>query len=163
MPPATERLADLVESAAYGCVLVIAAVAVVGVSEISEGYGAELVGGVGVATWLAHLYAHLLAGHVRHPDPFHRSEIARAMAQGAPILVAPVLPAAALLLGRTDVVTVSASRVLAIVVGFGQLLAVGAYVARVAPGVRRRSWWTFAALTVLVGLLVVGLTVALGH
>ena len=158
----TEHVAELVEAAAYGCVLVIAALAVVGVAEISVGYGAELVAGVGVATWLAHVYADLLAGHVRHTDPLHRREIRRAMAVGAPILVAPILPAVVLLAGRLDAVPVHAARVVAIVVAFVQLLAIGVYVARWAPG-GVRSWWGFGIATVLVGVVVVGLTVALGH
>jgi hypothetical protein len=46
-------------------------------------------------------------------------------------------------------------------VAFGQLLGIGVYVARESPG--QRSWWGFGAFTTLVGLVVVGLTVALGH
>ena len=60
-----ERLAELVSAASYGTVLVLAALSVISVSEVAHGHGAELVAGVGVATWLAHLFAEILGGHVR--------------------------------------------------------------------------------------------------
>jgi hypothetical protein len=64
-----ERLAEVVSAAGYGSVLVLAALSVIGVSEVALGHGAELVAGVGVATWLAHVFAEILGDHVRHPEP----------------------------------------------------------------------------------------------
>jgi hypothetical protein len=157
-----ERLAELVSAASYGCVLVLAALGVIGVSQVALGHGAELVAGVGLATWIAHLFAELLGGHVRKLAPLHRHEVMQAMVDGSPILVATVLPAVALLLGRLDVLGDSAARLTAIAVTLVQLLAIGAFVARVAPA-RRRASWIYAAATAAVGLVVVLITVLLGH
>jgi hypothetical protein len=157
-----ERLAELVSAAAYGSALVLAALSVIGVSEVSVGHGAELVAGVGVATWIAHLFAEVLGEHVRAPQPVGWSKVKRAMADGSPILVASILPALVLLLGRLDVMSPRAARVIAIVITIGQLLAVGILVARVANVPTRRKW-LFAAATLAIGIVVVTLSVLLGH
>jgi len=160
IPP--ERLAELVGAASYGTVLVLAALSVIGVSDVALGHGAELVAGVGGATWLAHLFAELLGRHVRHVEPLRAGEVVRAMADGSPILVSTVLPAFVLLLGRLDVVGDAAARLVAILVAVAQLLAIGALVGRraAAPPTAR---WVFAAATAAVGLSVVAVTVLLGH
>jgi hypothetical protein len=158
----TERLAELVSAAAYGTVLVLAALSVISVSDVALGHGSELVAGVGVATWLAHLFAELLGDHIRRDEPLSAGEIRRAMVDGSPILAATVLPALVLLLGRLDVVSATTARVVSVLVAVVQLVAIGAYVGRVAPG-RAAAPWAFAAVTATVGLLVVGLSVLLGH
>ena len=160
IPP--ERLAELVSAAAYGTALVLAALSVVGVSDVALGHGAELVAGVGGATWLAHLFAELLADHLRHDEPLRASEVLRAMADGSPILVSALLPAFVLLLGRLDVVGDATARLGAILVAVAQLLAIGAFVGHraAAPRVAR---WAFAAATAAVGISMVAVTVLLGH
>jgi len=157
-----DRLAELVSAAAYGSVLVLAALTVVGVSEVALGHGAELVAGVGLATWGAHLFAELLGGHVHHPTPLHRSEIKRAAIDGSPIFAATVLPAAVLMLGRLDVINPATARIVAILIAIVQLLSIGGLVAQVAPS-RPSTIWTFAGLVGGVGVAVVLLTVLLGH
>jgi hypothetical protein len=157
-----DRLSEYVSAASYGSVLVLAALAVIGVSDVAEGHGVELIGGVGLATWIAHLFAELLGEHIRHDEPVDRTELARAAVDGSPILVSTVLPAAVLLLGRLDVITDQAARVAAIVVAIVQLASVGAFVARIAP-VPALTAWTFGLATAGVGIVVVGLTVSLGH
>jgi hypothetical protein len=157
-----ERLAELVSAASYGCVLVLAALSVIGVSEVALGHGAELVAGVGLATWLAHLFAELLGAHVKQVEPMHRRELRRAAADGSPILAAPVLPAIVLLLGRLDVISDDTARVIAIVVAVVQLLFIGVFVARVSPA-RAVEGWSFALATVGIGVVVVALTLLLGH
>ena len=157
-----ERLAELVSAASYGTVLVLAALSVIGVSEVAHGHGAELVAGVGLATWLAHLFAEILGGHVLHDSPRGRAEIARAMVDGSPILAATVLPAAILLLARVDVLADGTARVLAIVVAILQLAGIGTVVAASAPTPPAMRW-TYAISTAGVGLAIVALTVALGH
>lgn len=47
----------------------LAALSVISVSDVALGHGAELVAGVGWATWLAHLFAERLAGFLRDPVP----------------------------------------------------------------------------------------------
>jgi hypothetical protein len=157
-----ERLAEVVSAAAYGCVLVLAALGVVGVSDVALGHGAELVAGVGLATWLAHLFAELLGAHVTRHEPLHRSEVKRAAADGSPILAAPVLPAIILGLGRLDVVSSTTARIVAIVVAVAQLLLIGVFVARLSPA-RSGVAWSFALATVGIGVAVVALTLLLGH
>lgn len=156
------RLAELITAAAYGSVLLLAALTAIGVSDVADGHGLELVGSVGVATWLAHLFAELLGGHLRSPEPLHRDEVLRAAADGSPILVATVLPAAALLLGRVEVLGAGTARALAIGLGIAQLVAIGVYVSRTSE-VQHAGRWSFAAGTVLAGVAVVLLTVLLGH
>jgi hypothetical protein len=157
-----DRLAELVSAASYGCVLVLGALTVVGVSEVALGHGAELVAGVGLATWAAHLFAELLGGHVHHPEPLRRKEVSRAAVDGSPILASTILPAIVLMLGRLDVLTDATARIIAILVAIAQLLAIGAFVIRVAPA-RPVASWGFAAAVAGVGVAVVAVTVLLGH
>jgi hypothetical protein len=157
-----DRLAERVSAASYGSVLVLAALGVIGVSEVAHGHGAELVAGVGLATWLAHIFAELLGEHVRHPEPRQRSEVVRALVDGSPILASTVLPATVLLFGRLDLLTDDTARIVAVLVAVLQLFSIGAFVARVAPAPPAASW-TFAAATAGIGVAVVALTVLLGH
>lgn len=157
-----ERLGVLVSSAAYGTVLVLAALMVIKSAHISVGYGAELVAGVGVATWVAHVYAELLGEHVHHQRRMVRSELNAALLDGLPILVSPVLPALVLALGKLESVSEESARVAAIVVGLVQLLAIGFVVGMVAPA-RRGALAIFGGITVGIGLFVVVLTTWLGH
>ena len=157
-----ERLAELVSAASYGSVLVLAALSVIGVSDVALGHGAEVVAGVGLATWIAHLFAELLGEHVRHADPLRRDQVTRAIVDGSPILASTVLPALVLLLGRLDVLYDDVARIVAIVVAVLQLFAIGALVAHLAPA-RSADRWIFAAVTASIGVAVVVLTVLLGH
>ena len=52
----------MVSAASYGCVLVIAAVSVIEVSEVTVRHGAELVSGVGVATFKSKRVAAIIEG-----------------------------------------------------------------------------------------------------
>lgn len=155
------RVAEKVRAAAYGTVLVIAALGVTKVNDVAAGYAAELVLGVGAATWIAHLYAELLGRHVVDPEPLRRSEVRQAMVDGSPIMLATVLPGLVLLIGRGGS-SASMARTIALIVAFTQLVGIGILVARLAPG-RTRGAWMFAVLTALVGVLVGLATLALGH
>ena len=73
-----DRLAELVSAATYGTVHVLATLAVIGATSLTVGQGAEIVAGVGIATWVAHLFADLLGGHVLHRGP--RSTVGRSTA-----------------------------------------------------------------------------------
>jgi hypothetical protein len=157
-----DRLAELVSAATYGTVHVLAALAVIGATSLTVGQGAEIVAGVGIATWVAHLFADLLGGHVLHREPLHRREVGRAAIDGSPIIMATILPAAALVLARLDVVGDRTAKFTAIVVALLQLLLIGAFVAQVAPA-RPRVRWVFGGAVAAAGLVVVVLTLALGH
>ncbi len=146
----------------YGTILVIAALGVTSVTDVGLGYSAELVLGVGAATWIAHLYAELLGRHIVEREPLRRAEVGEAMVDGSPILFATVLPAIVLIVGRGDIVGAQAARTGAIVVTFAQLAGIGAFVARNAP-TRNGAGWIFAAATACIGIAVGIATVVLGH
>jgi len=155
------RVAEKVRAAAYGTVLVIAALGVTKVNDVAAGYAAELVLGVGAATWIAHLYAELLGRHVVEVEPLRRSEVRQAMVDGSPIMLATLLPGLVLIVGRGNS-SASTVRSVALAVAFAQLVGIGILVARLAPG-RPHAAWIFAAVTAGVGTVVGVATLALGH
>lgn len=155
--------AERVTAAAYGTVLILAALPFLDPAEVVEGLGWELVVGVGLATWLAHLFAEVVGDHVRHTAAAHeRAEIARAMVDGLPILVASVPPAVALLLARLGVLSGRAALWAAVVVAIAQLVALGAYVGSVASH-RSSERWAYAAVTAFFGLGVVAIKIVSNH
>ena len=84
------------------------------------------------------------------------------MADGVPILLAPLLPAIVLGLGRLDVIDARFALLTAVGIAGLQLVVVGAFVGlAVSPG--GRTTWSYAAVTAVIGLAVVALKVALGH
>jgi hypothetical protein len=157
-----ERLAERVSAASYGSVLVLAALAVIDADDVADGWGWELATGVGVATWIAHLYAEVVGEHLRHSEAHTRAEITRAMADGSPILFAAVLPAIVLALGRLAVLEPRVALWIAVVVAFLQLVGLGALVGQLVSDRRSRAW-VYAAVTAAFGLVVVSLKVVLGH
>jgi hypothetical protein len=157
-----ERQAEQVSAATYGTVLVLAALPLIKVADIGSGVGWELVAGVGVATWVAHLYAEVMGDHLRHESAVDRRELGRAMFDGTPILVATVGPAVVLGLGGLDVVGRSAALWIAVVVATLQLVALGVFVGwAVTP--RRRHWWTYGAAAAAIGVTVVIVKLSLSH
>jgi hypothetical protein len=162
LDPRRERRAERIGAAAYGTVLVLTALALVEVTDVGTGHGVELVAGVGVATWIAHLFAELLAEHVRHDRPLTWAQVTAAAADGSPIFIVTVLPALALLLGSVDLVSDETARTLAILLALAQLSLIGAVVGRLSP-TTTSSAWGFAAVVAAAGIVVVGLEVALGH
>ena len=156
-----DRLAERVSAASYGTVLIIASLLVVNTEDVESGWGWELVVGVGVATWLAHLYAEVLGNHVRNSEATRSHELRKAMADGLPILLAAFLPAITLGFGRTGVVDPRLALWIAVGVAIVQLVGIGAFVGRVAD--QRSSTWRYTAIALVFGLAVVLLLVALGH
>ena len=157
-----ERVAERLSAACYGTVLVLAALPLIDSDEVSSGLGWELVTGVGVATWVAHLYAEVVGDRLRHDAALDRREIRRAAADGFPILLAAVLPAVVLLLGRLGVLIPRTALWVAVGVACLQLVAVGAFVGRtVSP--RGSNVSLYAAATAVFGTIVVILKVVLGH
>ena len=157
-----ERLAERVSAASYGTVLVLSALPLIDAAAVSSGLGWELVTGVGVATWLAHLYAEVVGDHLRHSAAHRRKEIARAMADGLPILLAAVSPALILLLGRLEVLDARSALWAAVVVAIVQLVVVGALVGAVVSP-RSATVWAHALITAGIGIAVVTLKLGLGH
>ena len=157
-----ERLAERVTAASYGTVLVLAALTLMDTDEVADGLGWELVTGVGLATWMAHLYAEVVGDHVRHTAPVARKETTRAMRDGLPILFATVLPAVMLLLGRLDVLAARVALWASIGLAILQLISVGAFVGFVVSH-RGPTTWLYAATTAALGLVVVTAKLGLGH
>ncbi len=154
-------MSERVRAASYGAVLVIAALVVTTVSDVGLGYAAELVFGVGAATWIAHLYAELLGRQVIAREPLWRAGIRDVMVDGSPILLATVLPAIVLIIGRGDAVSAEVTRTCAIAVAFAQLVGICAFVARAAP--QRHAGWIVAGVTASIGIAVGMAVVVLGH
>jgi hypothetical protein len=159
-PP--EHLAERVTAAAYGTVLVLSALALLDAGNVSSGLGWELVTGVGVATWVAHLYAEVVGDHVRHGSAPDRKEIGRAMTDGIPILLATIPPAVVLLLGRLDVLDPRLALWASVAVALLQLVGVGAFVGAALSSGRSRPWM-YAVVTAAIGVAVVTLKLVLGH
>jgi hypothetical protein len=158
----SDRLAERLSAASYGTVLVLASLALIDAEDVSSGLGWELVTGVGIATWLAHLFAQVVGDHVRRGSPVDRDEFARAMADGIPIPLAAVAPAVMLGLGRLDVLDDAAALWAAIAIAIVQLAGVGAIVGSTVSG-RGKATWSYAAATAVFGLFVVSLKLALTH
>jgi hypothetical protein len=149
-------------AACYGTVLVLAALPLIDTDEVASGLGWELVTGVGVATWVAHLYAEVVGDHFRRGSVLDRIEVNRAMLDGLPILLAAVLPAFVLLLGRLDALAPRVALWVAVAVAIGQLVAVGAFVG-VSVSADGATPWSYAAATAAIGIAVVFLKLVLGH
>jgi hypothetical protein len=111
---------------------------------------------------VAHFYAEVVGDHLRHGSALDRTEIRRAMVDGLPILLAAVLPAVVLLLGRVDVLDPRVALWTSVIVAIGQLVAVGALVGfSVSP--RDKSVWSYAVATATIGIAIVILKLVLGH
>ena len=157
-----ERLAERVSAASYGTVLVLAALAVVDADKVASGWGWELITGVGLATWVAHIYAEIVGDHLRHDAAHETTELKRAMADGSPILLAAVAPAVMLALGRLGVLADRVALWAAVGVAFLQLVGLGAFVGSTVSSYRS-SVWLYAGVTAAFGAIVVSLKVVLGH
>jgi hypothetical protein len=156
-----ERLAEQVSAASYGSVLVLAAIPLIHVVDVASGSGWELITGVGLATWVAHLFAEVLGEQVRHGTAvLDGGRIRRSMVDGLPIPLAAVLPALVLGLGRLDVLDDEVALWVAFAVALVQLIGVGAFVGRSAPA-RRAA--VFAVATGLVGGAVGVVKLILSH
>jgi hypothetical protein len=141
---------------------VLAALPLLSPGDVSSGVGWGLVTGVGLATYVAHLYAEVVGDHVRHTAAHEREELGRAMADGSPILLATLAPGVFLLLGRLDVLEPRVTLWAAVVAAIVQLVGLGFFVGFVASG-RRSSAWLYGSVTAAFGLTAVVLKVGLGH
>lgn len=155
-------MAERVSAASYGTVLIIATLLVVDSDDVASGWGWELIAGVGVATWIAHLFAEVLGDHVRNAEAHAVHEVRRAMLDGLPILLAAVLPGLALGLGRVGFFAPRQALWIAVGAALVQLVGLGAFVGAAVPD-GRNSAWRYAAATSALGIAVVIFLVALGH
>ncbi len=132
-------------------------------SDVADGHGLELVAGVGVATWVAHVFADLVGEHVRHSERLTADELRWSLVSGTPILVATVLPGVALGLGRLEAISDDVAIWIATTIAIFQMVGVGATVGvlreRRAP---RRSGGSSSPRRIF-GLAVTAVKVQLGH
>lgn len=156
-------MAERLSAASYGTVLVLAALALIDEDEVSSGLGWELVTGVGVATWIAHLYAEVVGDQLHGRSVVDRAEMTTAMLDGVPILVAAFAPAMMLLLGRIDVLDDRTALWAAVAVAVLQLVGIGAIVGSAVSSSRVGGAWSYAAVVSIIGVGVVALKVAFGH
>jgi hypothetical protein len=158
----TDRLAERVSAASYGTVLVLAALAAIDSAAVESGWGWELMVGVGLTTWAAHLYAEIVADHLHHTAAHSGQEIKRAMTDGSPILLAALLPGVLLALGRVDTISDGFALGAAMGVALLQLVGLGVYVGSAVDS-RPATRWVYACVTAAFGLAVVALKLVLGH
>ena len=142
--------------------LVLVALAAIDVDRVKSGLGWGLITGVGVATWIAHLYAEVVGAHLRFGRAVHRQEIVEAMVDGFPIPLAAVPPAVMLLLGRLDVLDPRVALWGAVFVAFVQLVGLGSYVGATVASRTARAW-LYAVATILIGVAVVVFKLLLAH
>ena len=157
-----ERISERVTAASYGTVLVLAAIPLIDIEDVSTGAGWGLVTGIGVATWIAHLYAEVVGDVIRRGAVANRAEITMAMVDGVPIPLAALIPALVLGLGRLGALDDDVAWWLAGIVAIVQLTGLGAYVGWIISA-RRLTTLTFAVVTGLIGLFVVIVKFALSH
>jgi hypothetical protein len=157
-----ERISERVTAASYGTVLVLAAIPLIDAEDVASGAGWGLVTGIGIATWIAHLYAEVVGDVLRKGSVANRAEVVMAMIDGVPIPLAAVTPAVVLGLGRLDVIDHDVAWWLAGIVAITQLTALGAYVGWIVSSRRSRAI-TYAVVTGLIGLFVVVVKFMLSH
>jgi hypothetical protein len=157
-----ERISERVTAASYGTVLVLAAFPLIEVDDVASGAGWGLVTGIGIATWIAHLYAEVVGDVLRRGAVANRAEITMAMIDGFPIPLAAVVPATMLFLGRIDVLDHGVAWWLAGIVAIVQLTGLGAYVGWVVSS-RKLTALSYAIVTASIGLFVVVVKYALSH
>jgi hypothetical protein len=155
-------LVERISAAAYGTILVLVALTAIDVARVKSGLGWGLVTGVGVATYIAHLYAEVVGAHLRHGRAVRRHEVREAMVDGIPIPLAAFPPAVVLFLGRVDVLDPTVALWGAVAAAFVQLVGLGAYVGATVAS-RSAGAWLYAAATIIIGTVVVALKVLLAH
>jgi hypothetical protein len=151
-----------VTAAAYGSVLVLAAIAAIGLDDVGAEDGWELVIGVGAATWLAHAYAEVIGEHMHSSARVSRQEVIQAMADGSPILLSAVVPTFVLSFAKAGVLDAVPAVTVAVAVAIAQLVGIGVYAG---SGVSRRRGgrWIYATETAVIGVAVVTLKLIIAH
>jgi len=150
-----------IASIVYGTITAMATVTAFG-NEKDAWKLAGLVAGTAVVFWIAHLYAHALSESIALGRPLRPQAVVSVGRREFGIVLAAAPPTAALLLGAVGVLRESRAVWLALGLGLTTLTVEGARYARLE---QLRPAATFAAIAsnVVLGLLVVGLKVALSH
>jgi hypothetical protein len=123
---------------------------------------AVLVAGTALVFWIAHVYAHGLSESLSEQRPLRPASLAPIARRELGIMLAAVLPIAALLLGAVGVLADHTAVWLALGIGLGQLAAQGARYAQL-EHVTRLGALVAVTANIALGLLVVALKVAIAH
>ena len=146
----------------YGTIVVMATLTVAYASEKSPWKLAVLVATTAFVLWIAHLYAHGLSESIGLNKRLTRSELTSIAHRELGILIAAVLPCAALVLGAIGVFKETTAVWLALAIGFATLAAEGVRYARI-ERLGRAATLTAIGGNLAIGLFVVLLKVLVAH
>jgi hypothetical protein len=145
----------------YGTIVVMATLTAAYAREKDPWRVAVIVATTAVVLWIAHLYSHGLAESIESGRRLTVHDLRGIARRELGILLAAVLPVAALLLGALGVLRESSAVWLALAIGLVTLAGEGVRYARI-EGLRLGTY-VVVALNVSLGLLVVALKIVLGH
>lgn len=147
----------------YGTIVVLAVV-VTGARAYphESGHIAWLALATAVVFWLAHVYAHAVAHSVARNEHLSLAELRHIARREAAIIEAAVPPLVPLVLGALGLLSTRSAVWIAFVVGLIVLAAQGVVVARV-EGLGRLGMLAVVAGNVSLGVLLVGLKLAVSH
>jgi hypothetical protein len=151
-----------IASTIYGTVVVMATLTAAYASERDPWKLAVIVSVTALVLWIAHLYAHALAESIVHDQRLTARDFSAIAHRERGIVLAAVLPCAALVVGAIGVLPEKTAIWLALGIGIGTLAAEGIRYARME---RLGRLGTSAAIVgnVLLGLFVVVLKVLVFH
>ena len=151
-----------IASTVYGTVVVMATLTAAYATEKDPWRLAVLVWTTAFVLWIAHLYSHGLAESISRRQRLSSQELGEIARREIGIILAAVVPSAALLLGALDIMRESASVWLALGLGLAILAAEGFRYAHIET-LSRLATLAIVGTNLTVGLLVVVLKVAVVH
>jgi hypothetical protein len=151
-----------IASNVYGTVLVMATLAAAAGEEAHPWSLAVLVASVVTTVWVAHLHAHVLSESIERRRRVAPVDVRRIAHRELGILIAAVLPVAALLVGALGLLRERTAIWAAFGIGLAVLVVQGVRYARV-EGLGRLGTVAAVAANLGLGLLVVGLKVVIFH
>ncbi len=156
------HLAETTTAAAYGTILLLVALLVIDEGDVASGSGFALVVEIGLATYVAHVFAHVVGAQLLQVGPRHSGLLRAGLIYSSPILLVTVLPAVALGLGGTEALSNSAALWTAITIALVELLAVGT-LAGLLVEPRPKRPWLYTLATAGVGVIVVAIKSVITH
>ena len=153
---------ETIASTVYGTVVAMATLAVAFATQKSPLKLAAIVGSTALVLWIAHVYAHSLSQRIALERPLRRADLRPIARRELGILLAAVLPCAALTVGALESVSDVTAVWLAMGVGLATLEAEAIRYARLEHlGPRRTA--VALVLNLALGCLVVLLKIGVSH
>jgi hypothetical protein len=153
---------DAIASTVYGTVVAMATITAAYAATKDPWRVAATASTTAAVLWIAHLYAHGLSERINRGRRLTRSDLAPIARRELGILLAAVLPVAALVLGATGTVREPVAVWLALGAGLATLTAEGVRYARL-ERLGRRAAFVAVVANLTLGLLVVLMKIALAH